>query len=324
MKAAQKEQLTANLIQQAASRWGLTSSWQKLGDFENLVLRVDDTVLRITHEGHRCAGELLAEIDFMLYLAKAGEHVPCPLADTDGQYLYKLETPTDRFFVLAYKMINGRHVKTTDATPQFIRDWGRLTGRLHKLSLGYVPGTQRRRHWTDEEASQFGVYLNKEDADLAEYGNNYRAQVAALPEISGAFGLIHADIHMGNLLVTADSPAVIDWDDSCYNYFAYDVMIPLFYAMGHWQQQSGMAPLDFARNMLDTFMSGYEQEHHLDDFWQQQIPLLAKLREVCVYESVYRCLDLPSMAKEEVNSILADLNHLRIQIRSEKSFWDEL
>jgi Ser/Thr protein kinase RdoA (MazF antagonist) len=43
------------------------------------------------------------------------------------------------------------------------------------------------------------------------------------------YGMIHADLHPDNLLVSGDRLTVIDFDDAAFGWHVYDIAVPLFF-----------------------------------------------------------------------------------------------
>jgi Ser/Thr protein kinase RdoA (MazF antagonist) len=61
------------------------------------------------------------------------------------------------------------------------------------------------------------------------------------------FGMIHADLHDGNLLVGGDGLTVIDFDDCAFGWHVYDI------AVGLWHQQQSPR----FETIQDAFVRGY-------------------------------------------------------------------
>ncbi|HEX3852874.1 MAG TPA: phosphotransferase, partial [Polyangiaceae bacterium] len=69
-------------------------------------------------------------------------------------------------------------------------------------------------------------YLAPEDADIGARLNGIVAALKALPTPPESYGLIHADLHTGNFLVSeAGQLCVYDFDDACQHWFSYDLAV---------------------------------------------------------------------------------------------------
>lgn len=74
---------------EAAARFGIeASTLRPLDAFENIVMEGERSglpyILRITHSSHRTAGMILAELDWVHYLAAHGVSVCRPVASVNG------------------------------------------------------------------------------------------------------------------------------------------------------------------------------------------------------------------------------------------------
>jgi Ser/Thr protein kinase RdoA (MazF antagonist) len=73
---------------------------------------------------------------------------------------------------------------------------------------------------------------------------------------------------------------VFDFDNSEYNWFAADLGTAVFEAATCGYQK--LPREEFIKGFLDKFVEGYERESTLGAV-VEQIPLFAKLREICIY-----------------------------------------
>jgi Ser/Thr protein kinase RdoA (MazF antagonist) len=85
---------------------------------------------------------------------------------------------------------------------------------------------------------------------------------------TGNFGLIHADLHFGNLLLTSRGLGVIDFDDAAFGWFVYDLAVAL---MEH------QADPDFPA-LTAALLRGYRSERPLDRRDEAMLPVFLLLR----------------------------------------------
>lgn len=69
------------------------------------------------------------------------------------------------------------------------------------------------------------------DAPFLAAVKELRERAATLPHDAPGAGLIHADLHHGNLLLDGESWTAIDFDDAVVGPFAFDLAMPLYYAV---------------------------------------------------------------------------------------------
>ena len=67
----------------------------------------------------------------------------------------------------------------------------------------------------------------KAQARVAAAEMRVRRRLAALPQTPATFGMIHADLHLGNCLFRNRVAIPIDFDDCGFGWFAYDLAVVL-------------------------------------------------------------------------------------------------
>ncbi|MEV0286548.1 phosphotransferase [Kribbella sp. NPDC050820] len=88
-----------------------------------------------------------------------------------------------------------------------------------------------------------------------EVARRMRVVMAGLGSQPDAFGLIHADLHLGNALFDGDAVRVIDFDDCGFGYWLYDLAVPL------WEYRD-RTDFDAIRAAL---LDGYGERRELPD-----------------------------------------------------------
>jgi Ser/Thr protein kinase RdoA (MazF antagonist) len=86
------------------------------------------------------------------------------------------------------------------------------------------------------------------------------------------FGLIHADLRLANLLVTADDTRVIDFDDSGLGWFLYDLASAM----------SFMEERDDLEELIEAWVTGYREEAPLSAEDEAEIPSFLMLRRLAI------------------------------------------
>ncbi len=228
-------------------------------------------VLRITHEIHRPREQLVAELEFIGYLADHGCPVVVPVRSRSGALVEDLPSSLGRLAVCCFDHVAGREAfraAADDMTREFA-ELGRLMGRIHRLSRSFVPRGPRRYRW-DEDRSVRDPTMIRYLPDRATR-NEHRLLLRWLggrPETPDTFGLVHGDLTPGNVVVGDRGYRVFDFDECCYHWFGYDFAAALI---------SVSSLSDGTRSrILDALLAGYQQEHALpfdtreeiDWFWR--------------------------------------------------------
>ena len=207
-------------------------------------------VVRIHRPGYQSRNTILSEMAWLDALTEAGFHVPQPVTATNGDRVLSLSVagvPEPRFMVV-FHWIPGRFVRGQGA-----HKLGQLTATLHQHARNWQPPAQFQRHRWDANGligpdAIWGSLnavpvLSAKDRKLLETA---RQQAHATIESAGTsqdkFGLIHADLHPRNVLIRARQACPIDFDDTGWGYWAYDIAV---------------ATYRFEPNQRQAFLKGY-------------------------------------------------------------------
>ena len=120
----------------------------------------------------------------------------------------------------------------------------------------------------------------------------------AIPKNKDSFGLIHADLHSGNFLITPKYKITsFDYDDSCYNYFIYDISICL---MRYYNSRKfANKHHDFKYNQFfSKFKSGYNSENKIERSSWKMIPNIIRLRNVEMYSWFHKMIGTKNLSDE--------------------------
>jgi Ser/Thr protein kinase RdoA (MazF antagonist) len=113
---------------------------------------------------------------------------------------------------------------------------GRAMAHLHEAAHSYAfpvdgDGLREGYRWDERLVLNHLEWIGEHEAQIrAERSlalrravNRVAAQMAAMPKTRETYGLIHADLHPGNLIACAGDIAVIDFDQLGRGHFAYDL-----------------------------------------------------------------------------------------------------
>lgn len=166
--------------------------------------------LAVARLGTRSDADLAWETDLLRHLDRQGLTVPVPVATTDGRWF------TDGLVVTTY--VEGRPAVTE-------ADWGRVAEVLRRLH-GLTRGWPQRPGWrssTDLLQARSGTRVDL-DAMPPEGVERCRAAWARLA--GQVTCVVHGDPNPGNVRVTADRVALIDWDEAHVDVADLDLVLP--------------------------------------------------------------------------------------------------
>jgi Ser/Thr protein kinase RdoA (MazF antagonist) len=217
---------------------------------ENVVFRVDradsgePAALRIHRPSYQTGGAIRSEFCWMDALRAAGVRTPRALSGRDGMPVQTVAVPgidgVRHCDVLSW--IEGAPLAAGDPLETY-RQLGALHARLHAHARAWTPPPWFVRHRWDAPGMLgpdplWGRYGDLDTLGAAERGLLDRARAAALARLGryGAgpdrFGLIHADLMPDNVLVHGGEPYIIDFDDSGFGWFMYDLATLLAFDVG--------------------------------------------------------------------------------------------
>lgn len=222
---------------------------------ENLTFRVETSspeeiyALRLHRPGYNTHAELVSERIWTRALRKAGIRTPEDMTAGNGDSFVAVGSgeETSRLAGLT-RWISGDLLSTrieravrADDTLEALRGLGALTARLHDQTRAWRPPEGFLRRSLEVETllastSSWGGFwrhprLSRADQRLlAAAARRLVRRLSACERTPDTFGLIHADLHPGNVIVQDGGPAVIDFDDAGFGWRLYDVAAALFHA----------------------------------------------------------------------------------------------
>jgi Ser/Thr protein kinase RdoA (MazF antagonist) len=194
------------------------------------------SVLRVHRLGYHRQQEIASELAWMDALrAEAGVRTPRVLPARDGR---RIVTVTERGGAAARHCVRFEFLPGTEPTAGLARthfaELGEITARMHRHARDWArPAWFTRFHWDYAAAFgpaprwgrwQDGVGVGPSERQvLTRLDAILRARLAAFGAGPARYGLVHADTRLANLLVHDGSMAVIDFDDSGFSWYLYDL-----------------------------------------------------------------------------------------------------
>jgi Ser/Thr protein kinase RdoA (MazF antagonist) len=201
------------------------------------------SVLRVHRLGYHTEQEIASELVWMDALrAEAGVRTPRVLPAADGRRVVTVaENAGPARFCVRFEFLPGTEPGEEPAedgrsrlTGRHFEELGEITARMHRHAQGWArPNWFTRFHWDYPAAFgdrarwgrwQDGVGVGPaERRVLARLDDTLRARLNAFGQSLERYGLVHADTRLANLLVHEGSVSVIDFDDSGFSWYLYDL-----------------------------------------------------------------------------------------------------
>lgn len=238
------EQLPSqSLLNRCAEGWGLRD-FTFVRKMENIVYACETdngkVFLRLTTPLRRTRAEIEAELNWIGHLARCGLNVPRLLPDRDGNRILSLTEGSQHYEAVVFSEIVGVHPSKEIAfDPKFLKTLGALIGKMHLASQCYEAAHQggKREEWYEERGLRHALTAaaSSNQAALRKRLEDAVSWMKQLDRILENYGLVHADLGTLNLFIGDDSTiSVIDFDDSCYHWFAFDLAIVIFSMAGRF------------------------------------------------------------------------------------------
>ena len=256
-----------------------------LGHSDNLTFRVETPdgalyLLRLhrpllpSWRGIRQKPEAIAaELAWLEALAGGGFTVQAPLRTRAGALVALLETgrcaagdPTEKVPALPATLLTwlaGEHFSpAAESAPGLVEQYGRLVARLHNFSAewhaprGMARPVYEYNHFkrilsrllrgTDRDIFPDAVYRT-----LRATHRKILEQISSLPDDPQHWGMIHADLHVGNFLVHAGQVIPIDFSFCGFGHYLFDLSVCL---------AGGLR-----KDLRPAFLAGYRSARALPD-----------------------------------------------------------
>jgi len=221
-------------------------------------------LLRIHRPGYQTARSIGSELTWLAALREEMElAVPEPVPTSQGALLTETCAPgvPERRICSLLRWLEGRFYGR-HPQPGHFAAMGRLMAHLHNhAELWKIPSNFSRRHWDWDGlfGGNTGFNLSGDEVWARLPHRYYKLFWAVAEKTRGvmhelgngadAFGLIHADLHLGNVLFSGGEARAIDFDDCGFGYWAYDFAVPLCESLDYENR----------RDLRSALMDGYAQ-----------------------------------------------------------------
>lgn len=250
--------LTPDILKQACETCFIKELGESLGDFENFVFQAEDErgacILRITHSSHRSLKEVESELAFIEAIANGGVSVSKPRNDTGAQRVEAADG--SNFISAAFEFMPGQKISKGEINLDKFEILGETTARMHKVIRGLNASDFFRYSWDEEQTADFMRFIPGEKQEVREAASVVFERLQVYPRTSENYGLIHSDLHPGNLHFHEGQFHIFDFDDSCFHWLAADPAISLFYWLTHGTKP-GTNRKEAAAALMKAYWKGY-------------------------------------------------------------------
>ena len=229
----------------------------------------DPSVLRVHRLGYHTEQEIASELAWMDALrAEAGVRTPRVLPATDGRRVVTVAESgggAAHRHCVRFEFLPGIEPGgEPDLATAHFAELGEITARMHHHARRWRrPDWFTRFHWDYAAAFgraprwgrwQDGIGVGTaERSVLARLDDTLKARLHTFGTGPGRYGLVHADTRLANLLVHEGAVSVIDFDDSGFSWYLYDLGTSVSF-FEHEPQVPGL---------VDSWLEGYQRAGEL-------------------------------------------------------------
>jgi Ser/Thr protein kinase RdoA (MazF antagonist) len=255
---------------------------------ENATYRVDDpatgnrTVLRVHRIGYHTRQAIESELAWIRALRNdAIVRTPHVIHALDEARIVDAVHPDgESRHAVMFEWVPGSEPPEATLVEDFT-ELGAIAARLHRHARTWKrPPWFTRLTWDYDQSIgsrgnwgrwQDGLAVGPAEAEqLGRLDKCLQSRLAAFGQGPDRFGLIHADMRLANLIVDGPTVSVIDFDDSGFGWFLYDLGSSLSFIEHHPQ----------VPEMIDSWVRGYRSEATLSAEDEAELETFVLLRRL--------------------------------------------
>ncbi|GLX68007.1 phosphotransferase enzyme family protein [Paenibacillus glycanilyticus] len=217
-------------------------------------------LLRV-HALNKSYVEVNSELRWLAHLRSKGLVVPDGVLNRNGEFITVVSKEDKaEYYATLMRWIEGDRLDKNALNEDHIRAMGKLMADLHGASVDFVPGNAfSRTIWGSESFAldwkhlqkHHNHFITKEAFKLyTEASAKVADQLQTYTPHAQNYGIIHADLHNGNIVFCDDLPYAIDFGRCGFGYHIYDIA----------QAVMGLRP-----HQRKLFIEGYEKVRQLSN-----------------------------------------------------------
>ena len=211
-------------------------------------------------------------VEWVNYLSSHDVSVSKAVPSANNRLIELKRSKSDHYSIVAFEKAKGVLAETLSKdewNDRLYLSAGQVVGKMHTLSKKYIPsgGLTGRPEWNKmtncfnpiERLDSSQVIIKEKKERILDYINT-------LPKDMDNYGLVHADLHLGNFFVDTKNNRItlFDFDDCCYGWYVMDIALPLLDILVVYNELDNEK---FAAHFIRHYLRGYMMENHIAAFW---------------------------------------------------------
>ncbi|MFS0575457.1 phosphotransferase [Sporosarcina sp. 179-K 3D1 HS] len=244
-------------------------------------------ILRVCRPNYHSKEEIESEIQWMLSI---GEHtsivVPKPIVGENGEYVQsiRLDYRDFEYHCVLFTFLEGDEpdIENEEKLIEVFEEIGKTAAQFHKhvMEKGNGFTNIKRPIWDYEnllgDKAKWGRWHDglaitpAREALFTRVSKVIRNRLERFGQGRERFGLIHGDLRHANLLVRQGEVQVIDFDDSGFGWFLFDLAASLTF-IEHRR---------YVPKLIESWLKGYRQVRPLSEEEEFEIPTFILMRRL--------------------------------------------
>jgi len=157
-------------------------------------------------------------MEFIETLSKGGASVALPIKSPNGLLVTKLEKNEPCFMVSLFSYMEGvmpnyEHTQSDI----FWQEYGKSMGKVHSITKESSKNFNRKEYIKENYIVRAEKYIGGADSFILDKLADPIKVIESLSNSKEVYGLIHSDMHLGNLMIDDEGEIkIFDFDDACY------------------------------------------------------------------------------------------------------------
>jgi len=278
----EQAELLKSLAVEALGSYGISkeANLTLLKHRENAVFGVEEPekgdrcALRVHRAGYQSEASISSELQWMEALREAGIQTPKPIAGLDGKFVQSVKVPEvpEACHCSILSWVDGKPL-TDDNPLESYRLLGQINAQFHRQAKNWnIPEGFERQVWDEQgicgDKPLWGHFKDLKALDQDQLDLLRQAREVMLKRLQDygkgpdRFGLIHADLMSENIIMQDSKPCIIDFDDSGFGWFMYDLATLMTFNVAD----------DNFDDIMGAWIEGYRSEENLSDEDLAELP----------------------------------------------------
>ena len=205
----------------------------------------------MTSDKHRTHEQIQSEITLINGIRNIIELPHQPIPHKPDQYILPITFEHDTYYSVAFKFIDGSPLDS--GRPYEIKSAAATLARFHRVTAGKLRSIDRPTLFHSP------IY----DISYATHDHIYdelKAWKSRLQSSSPLYGILHGDYNFSNLIKSINYIYLIDFEDSCYGWYAYEIANALYMELFDQRKKQLLDKFsDFFKQFLQSYFLAWPE-----------------------------------------------------------------